>query len=173
MKATGIVRRIDDLGRVVIPKEIRKTLKINEGSPLEIFTNSDGNVIFKKYSPVGEMENLVGVYAQTINAFLSCDCVITDTDKVIAVSGSCKKELLGKSISDEMREFISQRKVLISKDTMQICEGKENLCELVALIASNGDPIGTLVLLDLEDKNSAEVLKILKMMAILIGKHTE
>ena len=86
MKATGIVRRIDDLGRVVIPKEIRRTLRIREGDPLEIFTDREGEIILKKYSPIGELGTLAKLYAESLAQTLSCTVCITDMDQVVAVS---------------------------------------------------------------------------------------
>ena len=94
MKATGIVRRIDDLGRVVIPKEIRRTMRIREGDPLEIFTEKDGEVIFKKYSPIGELGDFAVTYAESLNKTAGIPTLITDRDNIIAVSGLSKKELL-------------------------------------------------------------------------------
>ena len=94
MKATGIVRRIDDLGRVVIPKEIRRTMRIREGDPLEIYTDNDGEVIFKKYSPIGELSGFAGVYAEVLHKTGGAPVVVCDRDHVVAVSGIPKKELL-------------------------------------------------------------------------------
>lgn len=91
MKATGIVRRIDDLGRVVIPKEIRRTLKIREGDPLEIYTDNEGEVILKKYSPIGEMGAFAKEYADTLHQVSGHIVIITDRDKVIALSGASKR----------------------------------------------------------------------------------
>ena len=98
MKATGVVRRIDDLGRVVIPKEIRKVLRIKEGDPLEIFTDQNGEVVLKKYSPIGELSEFAQDYAETISKTTGhIDC-ITDKDTVIAVSGGSKKDFLEKNL---------------------------------------------------------------------------
>lgn len=94
MKATGIVRRIDDLGRVVIPKEIRRTMRIREGDPLEIFTASDGEVIFKKYSPIGELSEFADQYAEVLCRATDLPVIITDRDHVISVSGISKKNIL-------------------------------------------------------------------------------
>ena len=100
MKATGVVRRIDDLGRVVIPKEIRRTLRIKEGDPLEIFTDKEGEVILKKYSPIGELSEFATEYAETLNKTTGHIACITDKDTVIAVSGASKKEWLEKEVSN-------------------------------------------------------------------------
>ena len=94
MKATGIVRRIDDLGRVVIPKEIRRTMRIREGDPLEIFTDREGEVIFKKYSPIGELQSFASEYADTLQKTSSMPIFICDRDEIIAVSGASKRSIL-------------------------------------------------------------------------------
>ena len=109
MKATGIVRRIDDLGRVVIPKEIRRTMRIREGDPLEIFTNREGEVIFKKYSPIGELQNFAGEYAETLHKTSGMPIFVCDRDAIIAVSGASKREYLEKKISREVEEIMENR----------------------------------------------------------------
>ena len=109
MKATGIVRRIDDLGRVVIPKEIRRTMRIREGDPLEIFTDREGEVIFKKYSPVGELTTFAAQYAETLYKTSGLSVVICDRDAVIAVAGLPKKDYLEKKLSPEFEEIIEGR----------------------------------------------------------------
>ena len=107
MKATGIVRRIDDLGRVVIPKEIRKTMRINEGSPMEIFTDRQGEIILKKYSPIGEMSLFAKEYAEVLAQTTGMLACITDRDQVVAASGQGSKELTGKSITRELESLIT------------------------------------------------------------------
>ena len=102
MKATGIVRRIDDLGRVVVPKEIRRILRIREGDPLEIFTDKDGEIILKKYSPIGELSSFAQQYVESTAQILGCPVCVTDRDQIIAVAGISKKELLGKSLSKDL-----------------------------------------------------------------------
>ena len=109
MKATGIVRRIDDLGRVVIPKEIRRTLRIKEGTPLEIFTDREGEIILKKYSPIGELSIFAKEYAESLSqstGMLSC---ITDHDQVVAAAGPGSKEFIGKMISHQLEGVINDR----------------------------------------------------------------
>ena len=110
MKATGIVRRIDDLGRIVIPKEIRRTMRIREGDPLEIYTSPDGEVIFKKYSPVGEISCTASQYADVLSKVGGCPAVICDRDHVIAVSGMAKKEVIERRVSGSLEDLIEQRK---------------------------------------------------------------
>ena len=109
MKATGIVRRIDDLGRVVIPKEIRRTMRIREGDPLEIYTDREGEVIFKKYSPVGEFTEFASVYAETLHKTSELCVVICDRDSVVASAGIPKREISDRRISDEAEELITNR----------------------------------------------------------------
>ena len=102
MKATGIVRRIDDLGRVVIPKEIRRTMRIREGDPLEIYTTKDGEVIFKKYSLLGGLEDFAAQFCDTLSRSTDFTAAVTDRDAIIAVAGVGKRELLGKTISEPL-----------------------------------------------------------------------
>ena len=115
MKATGVVRRIDDLGRVVIPKEIRRTLRIKEGDPLEIFTDKEGEVILKKYSPIGELSEFAAEYAETLTKTTGHIACITDKDTVIAVSGASKKEWLEQGISQELEEILDNKVKYVSK----------------------------------------------------------
>ena len=112
MKATGIVRRIDDLGRVVIPKEIRRTLRIREADPLEIFTDREGEIILKKYSPIGEMSTFAKQYAESLAQVSGHIALITDRDQFIAVSGGMKS-LLGKSISADLEEVLEKRQMVL------------------------------------------------------------
>ena len=113
MKATGIVRRIDDLGRVVIPKEIRRTLRIREGDPLEIFVDRDGEVILKKYSPISELGDFAKEYAEALFDSLGNPVLICDRDTVIAVAGGSKKEYLNKNISDIVEKTMEDRNSVI------------------------------------------------------------
>ena len=115
MKATGIVRRIDDLGRVVVPKEIRRTLRIREGDPLEIFTDREGKIILKKYSPVGELGANAAILAESIARTLGCTVCITDLDQVVAASGAGSRELKGQYISEELEHMIQERKQRTAK----------------------------------------------------------
>ncbi len=173
MKATGIVRRIDDLGRIVIPKEIRKTLKINEGNPLEIFTDAQGNVIFKKYSPVGEMTEIAETYASTISKVLSCACIISDTDKVVAVSGSSKKELSGKNITDKLRDFLSYNRHQVAKESIQICDSSEKSSEYIATINASGDTMGCIIVSDFDNKKDLNMETYMKTTAQLLANQIE
>ncbi len=116
MKATGIVRRIDDLGRVVIPKEIRRTLRIREGDPLEIFVDREGEVILKKYSPIGELGDFAKEYADSLHEAIGHIACIADRDNIIAVAGAAKKEFLNKPVGAAIEKVMEERKpILISK----------------------------------------------------------
>ena len=158
MKATGVVRRIDDLGRVVIPKEIRKTLRIKEGDPLEIFTDKEGEVILKKYSPIGELTEFATEYAETLSKTTGHIAFITDKDTIIAVSGGPKKEYLEKGISNELEQLMEDKEVYTSKENSDKSipitkndEGNKNTnAQFVYPIISNGDTIGTVILLSKE-----------------------
>ena len=109
MKATGIVRRIDDLGRVVIPKEIRRTMRIREGDPLEIFTDKDGELIFKKYSPIGELGDFAAQICDSLRKTTDGIAAVCDRDSVIAISGGARRELLEKPISSQLAEIMDSR----------------------------------------------------------------
>lgn len=157
MKATGIVRRIDDLGRVVIPKEIRRTLRIREGDPLEIFTDREGEIILKKYSPIGELGTLAKLYAESLSQTLGCTVCVTDTDQIVAVSGSGKKELQDQFITKEFEQVLKDRSQILagSRDTSYIrvtADMKEYQNEAVSPIISEGDVIGAVVLLNKDEK---------------------
>ena len=116
MKATGIVRRIDDLGRVVIPKEIRRTMRIREGDPLEIYTDADGEVIFKKYSPIGELSSFTGQYAEVLSRSTNLPVLICDRDHVIACAGIPKREAVDRRISANLESLMENARILSIAD---------------------------------------------------------
>ena len=183
MKATGIVRRIDDLGRVVIPKEIRKTLRIKEGDPLEIFTDKEGEVILKKYSPIGELSEFATTYAETIAKTAGLITCLTDKDTVIAVSGGSKKEFLEKNLSKELEEVLENKEVFKSKENNEIAipitqnEGRERIynSQVIYPIISDGDVIGSVILLAKEpNKKMGEAEdKVAQSAAGFLGNHLE
>lgn len=154
MKATGIVRRIDDLGRVVIPKEIRRTLRIREGDPLEIFVDRDGEVILKKYSPISELSDFAKEYAEALFDSLGNPVLICDRDAYIAVAGSSKKDYLNKNISDLMEKTMEERSSVLKtgQSEVAIIEGNEETVTsyTVGPIIANGDPIGAVVIFSKE-----------------------
>ncbi|HOV68821.1 MAG TPA: stage V sporulation protein T [Clostridia bacterium] len=160
MKATGIVRRIDELGRVVIPKEIRRTLRIREGDPLEIFTDRDGEVILKKYSPIRELEDFAKEYAESLYLSSGHIVCVTDKDAIVAVSGAPKKDFMDRAISGEVDRIMNEReKVIINrstgKKTIPVCadekDGSVYTSQVIVPIISAGDVIGSVMILSREE----------------------
>ncbi len=161
MKATGIVRRIDDLGRVVIPKEIRRTLRIREGDPLEIFVDREGEVILKKYSPISELGDFAKEYADALFDSLGHTVLICDRDEFIAVSGASKKDYLNKSIGPKVEQAIQDRTVITesNESTIEIADGNEEKVSsyIVGPIIANGDPIGCVMIMSKEGESISAV----------------
>ena len=160
MKATGIVRRIDDLGRVVIPKEIRRTLRIREGDPLEIFTDRDGEVIFKKYSPMGELGTVVAELAEALARTAGMSCAICDRDAVIAAAGGAKKDILENSISPDLELVMEQRAtyergVGETQDIAITANDVYNVIVAVPII-TDGDVTGCVAFVGEEENASAD-----------------
>ena len=161
MKATGIVRRIDDLGRVVIPKEIRKTLRIKEGTPLEIFTDREGEIILKKYSPIGELNVFAKEYAEALAQSSGMVACITDHDQVVAAAGQGSREYMGKPISKALEDAITERSSVFANgnDRSRIPvtqEQREPLySQIMQPIISAGDTVGSVLLLG---KNESDVM---------------
>ncbi|HOV26717.1 MAG TPA: stage V sporulation protein T [Pseudobacteroides sp.] len=158
MRATGIVRRIDDLGRVVIPKEIRRTLRIREGDPLEIFTDKEGEVILKKYSPIGELGEFAAQYAETLHKTIGHITCIADRDAIIAVSGAAKKDFLEKQLSSDIERIIEEKSVFLVKSPEEKAINivadepgdRRYTAQVVSPIISEGDPIGAVILLSMD-----------------------
>ncbi len=177
MKATGIVRRIDDLGRVVIPKEIRRTMRIREGDPLEIYTEKDGEVIFKKYSPIGELGDFALNYAETLAKTTGKGTCITDRDSIIAVSGMPKKELMEKRISRELESIMQEKATFESKNDkrLSILEGVDKYnAGVVVPIVSEGDTIGSVIFILNDGERVSEVeSKLAESAAGFLGRHME
>ena len=181
MKATGIVRRIDDLGRVVIPKEIRRTLRIREGDPLEIFTDREGEIILKKYSPIGELGTFARQYAESMAQTLGQLVCVTDTDQVIAASGPGKKDMQEQYITKQLGEVISRREQFLAaagekKFTKVTAEQSEEYdCQVISPIICEGDAIGAVVILSKEGKKSLgdTELKIANCAAGFLGRQME
>lgn len=177
MKATGIVRRIDDLGRVVIPKEIRRTLRIREGDPLEIFVDHDGEVILKKYSPMSELGDFVKEYAEALAENSGKLSVISDRDAVIAVAGGSKKEFLDKRITSVPEQAMELRQTVLEKNRGErLIDGQEESRGpyVVAPIIAGGDPIGTVMLVEKEGKPLGEVeIKLAETAAGFLGRQME
>ncbi len=157
MKATGIVRRIDELGRVVIPKEIRRTLRIREGDPLEIFTDREGQIILKKYSPIGELNEFAQEYCDSLYESTNYTTMISDRDFIIAIAGGSKKEYLDKRISPELEKLIENRTGFLTDDNnkpIKITYEDSNIekysAQVIAPIVMQGDPIGSVILISKE-----------------------
>jgi AbrB family transcriptional regulator (stage V sporulation protein T) len=187
MKATGIVRRIDDLGRVVIPKEIRRTLRIREGDPLEIFTDREGGVILKKYSPIGELTDFSKEYAESLQQVIGHIILVCDRDAFISVSGAVKKEYIDRKVSVELEKIMDGRKtVLLGGDAQQgvIALQKDEEDEkiddkysyqVISPIMAEGDNIGAIIIFS---KSSEEALgeleiKVAETAATFMGKQME
>lgn len=178
MKATGIVRKIDDLGRVVIPKELRRTLRIRDGDPLEIFTEKDGEVIFRKYSPMGELGEYAAVMCETLGRSAGSPCVITDRDSVVAVHGAGKRELVGKTLSEECEELINGRKSYSRRTkgaAVPIVEGggRYSVTALSPII-SEGDVLGSVAFISDSDAPAGDFEeKLCDAVAGFLGKQME
>ena len=146
MKATGIVRRIDDLGRVVIPKEIRRTMRIREGDPLEIYTSKDGEVIFKKYSLMGGVDEFAAQLCDTLSKSTGTSVAVTDRDSVIAAAGSARRDLIGKRISPQLEQIMEDRgiyRAVPSERSVFVTESLDRYCATIAApIISEGDALG-------------------------------
>ena len=182
MKATGIVRRIDDLGRVVIPKEIRRTLRIREGDPLEIFTDREGGVILKKYSPIGELTDFSKEYAESLQQSVGHIVLISDKDAFISVSGTSKKDYMEKKISNELEKIMDDRKIALLNESSKIVplyndeEGLDKYSnQVVAPIIAEGDAIGSVIMLSKENgvKFGEIEVKLAETAAAFLGKQME
>ncbi|MCD8154622.1 MAG: stage V sporulation protein T [Clostridiales bacterium] len=181
MKATGIVRRIDDLGRVVIPKEIRRTLRIKEGTPLEIYTDREGEVILKKYSPIGELSVFAKEYAEALSQTTGMVSCITDHDQVVAAAGVGSREFAGKEISRELEEAIAERewKCANGREKRKIPVVTEQqgdpYSQVIQPIICAGDTIGAVLLMGKSEKDvMGEAQKMLVQTAAgFLGKQME
>ncbi|ELK48351.1 UNVERIFIED_CONTAM: stage V sporulation protein T [Halobacillus marinus] len=178
MKATGIVRRIDDLGRVVIPKEIRRTLRIREGDPLEIFVDREGEVILKKYSPISELGDFAKEYAEALSESLESPVLICDRDEFIAVAGGVKKEYMNRSIGSKVEEIMDTRTMSFEKhpDPVEFVQGQEEdvISYIIYPIIAQGDPIGCVIAFNKEGSPMEESMtKALQTAASFLAKQME
>lgn len=179
MKATGIVRRIDDLGRVVIPKEIRRTMRIREGDPLEIFTDNDGEVVFKKYSPMGEMSPFASQYAEVMSRATGLSILICDRDRVVSAAGVNKKEFQDRRLSPAMESAMEQRQTYVAKagdqKRLQPVENVDRYASIMIPIVAAGDVIGAVCFL-LPDSGAIPTegdVKLAQVAASFLGKQME
>lgn len=183
MKATGIVRRIDDLGRVVIPKEIRRTLRIREGDPLEIFTDREGGVILKKYSPIGELNDFAREYGESLQQTVGNIILISDRDNIVSVSGVVKKDYIEKKVSNELEKIMEERKTITLGEgigkAIPIYEDDEvsgkYFAQVISPIIAEGDAIGSVIILSKESgkKFGETETKLAETAASFLGKQME
>lgn len=178
MKATGIVRRIDDLGRVVIPKEIRRTMRIREGDPLEIYTDSDGEVIFKKYSPIGELSSITTQYAEVLSRGTGLPVIVTDRDCVIACAGISKKEALDRRVSRSLENLMERREnfvCCVDSERIKPVEGLDYEAAVACPIVGGGDVSGAIILMMNENGScpTQTETKLTQIAASFLGKQME
>lgn len=180
MKATGIVRRIDDLGRVVIPKEIRRTLRLRDGDPMEIFTDRDGTVILKKYSPIGDMSDFAEEFAQSAGKILGSAAIITDRDHIIAVSDSSMRSLRDKPISSRLSDILEDKNSSLITDSRQVCQITEDdrymdnyHSQVIVPVICQGDLTGSVILVSTNDALGDAELKAAEIGAAFIAKQME
>ncbi|MBR7188072.1 MAG: stage V sporulation protein T [Clostridia bacterium] len=183
MRATGIVRRIDELGRVVIPKEIRRTLRIREGDPLEIFTDHDGEVVLKKYSPIGEIAAIAKDYTDSLHRTLGHVALISDRDAIVSSSGAAKREYVEKALSPEVDHILQNRQQVVlnlsSGARMLPMTGEDRpeayASQVITPILADGEIIGGLMLLSRESKRQMTEIdqKVAETTANIIGRQME
>lgn len=182
MKSTGIVRCIDDLGRIVIPKEIRRTMRIREGSPLEIYTDNSGNIILKKHSVIEEISLCAHVYADILARAIEMPVLISDLDNIIAVSGISKKEFIKKKIAKSFEELIKSRNTFsayeIPDKKLIPIEGFQNQAAFICPIISSGNIIGGICVLknkdfDLNENEKNIKFKLAEITAQFLSKHLD
>ncbi len=178
MKATGVVRRIDDLGRIVIPKEIRRTMRIREGDPLEIFTDKDGGVVFKKYSLMGGVVDFASQMCETLAKLSGLVAVITDRDACLAVSGAPRRELAERNVSEELEQIMERRQLYVrqaGEPTVPVCRDTEKYHITVAApILSGGDVLGAVLFVAEDDQTVGETeTKMIQTAAGFLSRHME
>ena len=179
MKATGIVRRIDDLGRVVIPKEIRRTMRTREGDPLEIFTEKDGELIFKKYSPIGELSEFAASICDSLRKATDGIAAICDRDAVIAISGGARRELMEKPVSPQLGEIMEGRgtyRQTSGGSSLPVSPADDKYCLSVAApILSEGDVMGCVLFITPRGSAPASEVeqKLAQTIALFLGRQME
>ncbi len=178
MKATGIVRRIDDLGRVVIPKEIRRTMRIREGDPLEIYTDAGGLVVFRKYSPMGEMAGFAAQYAEALSAGTDFGVAIADNEEIISISGLPKKDFVGEPIGQTVGQLIDERRQTEFSSEEALSRGLTfggRALRVAAPIISAGDAVGAVLLFDSEKSGEIKEsdTRLTRVAASFLGRQFE
>ncbi len=175
MKNTGVIRRIDDLGRIVIPKEIRKSLRIKDGESLEIFLDSE-NIVLKKYSSFNNLQEFYKNYVDSINAIIKENIIITDRDSIVAMAGSLKKDYFGKNISKYLEEVIQNSESLFSNQFNSVTiinEITEKASYAISPIIANGDPIGAVIIISTDKPLTDFEQKIVLIASKFLGKYSE
>ena len=170
--------RADDLGRVVIPKEIRRTMRIREGDPLEIYTTRDGEVIFKKYSLIGGLEDFAAQFCDTLSRNTDFTAAVTDRDGIVAVAGAGKRELLGKNLSPQLEQIMEQRSIYQYRSGQERLPVSESTGQYAAAVAApilcGGDVLGLVLFVSAEDRLPGEgEYKLAQAVAGFLGKHME
>lgn len=172
MKATGIVRRIDELGRIVIPKEIRRVLHIREGDPIEIFTDED-RVVLKKYARIRELGDYAETYCQALTGALGFSACVTDTESILFSAGSMKKTLLRAPLSSQYVEQMRKKQTILSPEGYRLLENEDTLFRLASVpIIQSGDVNGSVLICSLDERLPLRdtELSILKTAALYLGK---
>lgn len=176
MKATGIIRRIDELGRIVVPKEIRRNLRIKEGENLEIFVDSNENIVLKKHSVIKKMDDLAQNFTDAIYSFIKNNVIISDNSTILAASGSLKKEYLNKPISSELENKIIRREEMIEKHNkpINIIEEKEiNATYAISPVIVNGDSVGTIMIFSTDKEVDDIDYKLVQIVSKFLTSHLE
>ena len=171
--STGIVRRIDELGRIVIPKEIRKNLRIRSGDNLEILVDGE-NITLKKYSQIENVTDMAMVYAESFYQVLKYNVIVCDTDKIVAIAGNLKKKYLNMGISDKLTSMIERRDSFVErkKNNIEISPGLiENGYYTVATIINNGDSIGLVLILSLDTPMLEQEEKLAMILANMLSNY--
>lgn len=175
MKTTGVVRRIDDLGRIVIPKEIRRTLRIRDGESLEIYVDKE-MVALKKYSPMDDLEDIAKNLVDAIYQSIQQNVLVTDRDTILAVAGNLKKKYLGKVISSYLEKIIEEREVVVEKGNkkIELVSGEaEEASYMISPILANGDSIGLVIILSKEKSITELEEKVVRITSQFLEKHIE
>lgn len=181
MSETGIVRRIDELGRVVIPKEMRKTLRIKEGDPLEIYANKE-ELVFKKYSPIASVESYARIVAEGISELTEKVCVVTDTDKVVYVSNGRYKDILGENLTKSIDNVLKNRRSVTTTKTdggnviqLVVNDITEAENQIIVPIVANGDCLGSVIVFDRDKskKFSVNDVQLVELGATFLSKQLE
>ena len=174
MKTTGIVRRIDELGRIVIPKEIRRSLRIREGDSLEILINNE-DIILRKYSVIKNLDEFAQNITDSIHFFIRNNVLITDTNSILAVSGSLKKELLNKNIGTDLESKIKRREEMLEKHKkpLKITDTELECTYAVSPVIVAGDVIGLVMIISTEDNVEDIDLKLVQIASKFLTNHLE